>query len=143
VRLTALLQKRIAAFVRIVRDQKLQHVVMPLMAVDHAWSVHHIYTPEVRLFFDSTLCVSSTEVWVECLRKAWREEDPPEHFATDRLKLQAIMPIDYLPPCEIALSSVISSAAARPYREQLRGLLEAEQVYEMMSHAAYAVEREV
>ncbi|MDZ5699845.1 hypothetical protein [Chelativorans sp. M5D2P16] len=42
VRLTAPLQERIASLVRIVREQKLRHVVMPLMAADHAWSAHHV-----------------------------------------------------------------------------------------------------
>src|SRR3546814_926015 len=143
VRLTVSLQERIASLVRIVREQKLRHVVMPLMAADHAWSAHHVYTPESRLFLESTLCVSESEIWVECIRRAWREEDPPERIVTGRLKLQAIMPIDYMPVREITLSPTVSRAAVAPYRERLRGLLEADRVHEMMSEAAYALEREV
>lgn len=143
VRLTAPLQERIAALVRIVRDQKLQHVVMPLVATDFAWSARHLYTPESRLFLDSSLCVSATEAWVEFTRKAWREDDPPERVATGKLKLQAIMPIDYMPVREITLSPVVSRATMAPYRERLRGLIEAERVLEMISRAAYAIEQEV
>jgi hypothetical protein len=55
VRLTAHLQERIAGLVRIVRDQKLQHVVMPLVATDFAWSAHLLYTPESRMVLDSML----------------------------------------------------------------------------------------
>jgi hypothetical protein len=143
VRFTADLQERIAALVQIVRDQKLQHVVMPLMAADHAWTVRHIHAPETRLFLNSMLCVSANEVWVECMRRAWREDDPPERFSTGRLTLQEVMPIDHMPKREAALSPVISRAAVTPYRERLRGLLEAERVYEMLSRAAYAMEREV
>ncbi|MES0110164.1 hypothetical protein [Mesorhizobium sp. M0013] len=142
VRLTARLQERIAALVRIVRDQKLQHVVMPLVAADHAWSAHHVYTPESRMFLDSMLCVSATEVWVECTRRAWREDDLPERIVTGRITLQAIMPIDYMPIREIVLTPVVSRAAVAPYRERLLALLEAERVHEMMSHTAYSIERE-
>ena len=143
VRLTVPLQERIASLVRIVRIQKLQHVVMPLMAADHAWSAHHLHNPDSRLFLESTLCVSASEIWVECIRRAWREEDPPERIVTGRLKLQAIMPIDYMPAREIQLSPMVSRATVAPYRERLRGLLEAERLHEMMSHVAHAIEGEV
>lgn len=143
VRLTASLQERVASLVRIVREQKLHHVVMPLMAADHAWSAHHVYTADSRLFLESTLCVSASEIWVECVRKAWREEDPPERFVTGSLNLQEIMPIDYLPLRDVPLSPVISRAVVAPYRERLRALLEVDRVHEMLSDAAYALEREV
>lgn len=143
VRLTASLQERIASLVRIVREQKLHHVVMPLIAADHAWSAHHVYRPESSLFLDSTLCVSASEIWVESQRKAWRDEDPPERIVTGRLKLQNVMPIDYMPVREFVLSPVVSSVVVSPYRERLQALLEADRVHEMMSKAAYAIEREV
>ena len=143
VRLTAHLQERIASLVRIVRDQKLDHVVMPLMAADHAWSARYLYAPAAHAFLDSTLCVSATEVWVQSARRAWRDEDPPERVATGRLKLRDIMPIDYMPVREIELPPSVSRATVKPYRERLEGLLEADRVYEMISHATYAIERQV
>ena len=143
VRLTASLQERIASLVRIVREQKLHHVVMPLMAADHAWSAHYVYRPESHLFLESALCVSASDIWVESFRKAWRDEDPPERIATGRLKLQEVMPIDYMPVREVVLSPVVSSVVVSPYRERLQALLEADRVHEMMSKAAYAIEREV
>lgn len=143
VRLTARLQERIAALVRIIRDQKLRYVVMPLTAADHAWSVTHIWGPETRAFLDSTLCVSSTEIWVESRRQAWREADPPERIATGRLALRAIMPIDHMPVREVTLPPVIGRIAVAPYRQRLRGLVEAERLHEMLANAAYAIEREV
>jgi len=143
VRLTAHLQERIASLVRVVRDQKLDHVVMPLMAADHAWSARHLYAPAAHVFLDSTLCVSATEVWVESARRAWRDEDPPERVATGRLKLRDIMPIDYMPVREIELPPGVSRATVKPYAERLQGLLEADRVYEMISHATYAIERQV
>jgi hypothetical protein len=48
VRLTAPLRERIAALVGIIREQKLQHVVMPLMAADFAWLTGHLYAPASR-----------------------------------------------------------------------------------------------
>lgn len=143
VRLTSNLQERIAALVRFVRDQRLQHVVMPLMATDHAWSVRHVFTPESRLFLDSTLCVSATELWVEYTRKAWRDEDPPERYVTGRLALKDLMPIDHMPEREVSFSPTITRASVAPYRERLLAFLEAERVNEMMLNAAYAIEREV
>src|SRR3546814_20229752 len=97
---------------------------MPLMAADHAWAAHHVYTPESRLFLESTLCVSESEIWVECIRRAWREEDQPERIVPGRLKLQAIMQIDYMPAREITLSPTVSRAPVAPYRQRLPGHLE-------------------
>ncbi len=95
------------------------------------------------IFLDSWLCVSTSEIWVEWSRKAWREDDPPERFVTGRINLGAVMPIDFIPVREATLSPVVSTAKVKPYRERLLALLEAERVHEMMSHAAYTMEREV
>ncbi len=143
IRLTAPLQERIAGLAGIVRDQELQHVVMPLLAADHAWSTHHLYSPESHLFLDSWLCVSAHEIWVEWNRKSWREEDPPERHATNRIGLRNVMPVDFLPASDRALSPVISAVAIKPYADRLRALQEAERVQEMMSTAAYAMQKEV
>lgn len=143
VRLTSSLQERIAALVRIVREQKLRHVVMPLIATSDAWSVHHVYSPDSHLFLESTLCVSAFEVWVECKHKSWRKEDLPERVATNKLKLQEIMPIDYMPIREVVLTPSVSRALVVPYRERLLALFEVDRVHEMMSHAAYSMERNV
>jgi hypothetical protein len=83
IRLTKQLQERIVGLANIVRDRELQHVVMPLVAADHAWSTHHLYSPESHLFLDSWLCVSVREIWVGWNQKSWREEDPPERHATN------------------------------------------------------------
>lgn len=50
IRLTAGLQDRIAQLARLVRDQRLNHVVMPLATLDHAWSAHHVYSAESYTF---------------------------------------------------------------------------------------------
>lgn len=143
VRLTVPLQERIAALVRIIREQKLQHVVMPLMAADHAWSARHLHEPASRLFLESALCISATEIWVESLRRAWREEDPPERFATTRKKLRTIMPIDYMPFREVALPPLVTRAKTVPYQRRLQALMEADRVHDMLSQAAYDMERTV
>ncbi|TBZ68769.1 hypothetical protein E0H64_13935 [Rhizobium leguminosarum bv. viciae] len=143
IRLTKRLQARVVGLANIVRDQELQHVVMPLVAADHAWSTHHLYSPESHLFLDSWLCVSAREIWVEWNRKSWREEDPPERHATNRIGLSDVMPVDFLPSSDKALSPVISGVAIKPYADRLRALQEAERVHEMMSTAAYAMQKEV
>ncbi|MDF1775733.1 MAG: hypothetical protein P1V13_06880 [Rhizobiaceae bacterium] len=101
IRLTVPLQEQIASLVRLVREHELRHIVVPLIACDHAWSALHVHGPETHLLLESTLCVSRTEIWVEATRRAWREEDPPEHIVTGKLSLQAIMPIDYMPVREV------------------------------------------
>ncbi|MDQ2084783.1 hypothetical protein RA307_31780 [Xanthobacteraceae bacterium Astr-EGSB] len=143
VRLTAQLQERIASLAGIVRDQKLRHLVMPLMSADHAWTVRHLYSPDSRDSFDSVLCVSTNEVWVECTRPSWRDDAPPERITTGKLKLQDVMPIDYMAVRHIALPPVISKATEAPYRERLRGLIETERVYDLMSRAAYSMKQDV
>src|SRR5262245_33991447 len=67
----------LAALVRIIGKQKLEHVVMPLMTGNFAWSARHLYEPASQLFLESMLCFSAIEIWVESMRRAWREEDPP------------------------------------------------------------------
>lgn len=143
IRLTKQLQERIAGLASIVRGQELQHVVMPLIAADHTWSTHHLYSPESHLFLDSWLCISAGEIWVEWNQKSWREDDPPERHATNRIRLRDVMPVDFLSSSEKALSPVISGAAIKPYADRLRALQEAERVHEMISTAAYAMQKEV
>ncbi|MCO6185219.1 hypothetical protein [Rhizobium sp. L1K21] len=143
VRLTAPLQERIASLVRVVRECSLSHVVLPLMTGDHAWSVRHVHGPEARLFLESLLCISKTELWVEATRNSWREDEPAERFVTSRLSLREIMPIDYMILRDVPLSPQISSAAVKPYRERLKALMELDQVYDMISNTAYGMEREM
>lgn len=141
--LTAPLQERIAALVRIIREQKLVHVVTPLMAADFAWSARHLHRPALSTFLESVLCISKTEIWVECLRRGWREEDPPERFATARQPLRAIMPIDYMPEREKPLPPLVTRAATVPYQKRLDALIATERIYAMLSEAAYAMDRAV
>ncbi|MBZ9974211.1 MULTISPECIES: hypothetical protein [unclassified Mesorhizobium] len=143
VRLTAPLQERIASLVRMVREHQLHHVVMPLTSADHSWSARYIHTPDSRMLLDSTLCISASEIWVESTRRAWREEDPPDRIGTARLALREIMPIDYIPTRELPLPPSITRATVAPYRGRLQALMDAEQVCEMLSGAARAMERNV
>jgi hypothetical protein len=142
-RLTPELQERIAVLVNVVRTQKLQHVVMPLVATDHAWTVRHVFRPESYMLLESSLCISATEIWVEWFRRAWREEEPPDRQMTAKITLRAIMPIDHIPVREVSLSPTVSAATVAPYHERLTALLDAEKVYEMMSDAVRAMERDV
>ncbi|WP_245497119.1 hypothetical protein [Rhizobium ruizarguesonis] len=80
---------------------------------------------------------------MEWNRKSWREEDPPERHATNRIGLREVMPVDFLPASNKVLSPVISGVAITPYADRLRALQEAERIHEMMSNAAYAMQKEV
>ncbi len=80
---------------------------------------------------------------MEWNRKSWREEEPPERHATNRISLREVMPVEFLSTSNKVLSPVISRVAITPYADRLRALQEAERIHEMMSTAAYAMQREV
>ncbi|WP_246724853.1 hypothetical protein [Rhizobium leguminosarum] len=88
VRLTVPLQERIAALSEMVRDQELQHVVMPLTAADHAWSTHHLFSPESHLFLDNWLCISAREMGeiLSVVDRLWFEEERPFQAARDAFR---------------------------------------------------------
>jgi len=143
VRWTHELQKRIATLADIVRRQNLGHVVQPLSAMDHAWSGHHIYTPEASFILDSWLCISSDMAWVEWNRRSWRDENPPERLSTSRILLRDVMPIEFLDSNDTTVPTAISEATIKPYKPRLDALAEAERIHEMITNAAYAMDRSV
>lgn len=143
VRLTAALQERMAGLVRLVRDMELDHVVLPLSAADHAWTTHHVHSPSSHSFLDSWLCVSGDKLWVEWSQKAWREDEPPERHATNRILLHDVMAIDYLPASDKALSPLVSAQSIKPYADRLAALREAEHVFELVSNATCPIQNEV
>jgi len=52
-------------------------------------------------------------------------------------------PLDFLSASNKVLSPVISRVAITPYADRLRALQETERIHEMMSTAAYAIQKEV
>lgn len=144
VRWTAELQARIATLARIVRDQNLSHVVQPLSAVDHAWSSTHLYQPESDFILNSYLCISPDTAWIEWYRRSWRDENPPERHSTSKIELRDVMPIDFLDgEAHKVLPPAIPEAKVRPYLSRLQALDEAERIFEMITNAAYALDRSV
>lgn len=144
IRLTAHLQERIAHQAMMVRDQKLAHVVMPLVTFEHAWSAHHVYSSENYTTARSLLCVSATEVWVDCTITAtlFRGDDS-ETFTTEKVALRDIMPIDLMPAKEVEIPPAISRVRIRQHWPRLRALIEAERVHEMLERSTYALERDI
>lgn len=144
VRWTAELQTRIATLARIARDQNLSHLVQPLSAADHAWSSTHLYQPESDFILNSYLCISSDTAWIEWYRRSWRDENPPERHFTSKIKLRDVMPIDFLDgEGDKVLPPAISEAKVKPYLARLQALDEAERIFEMITNAAYALDRSV
>jgi len=144
VRWTAELQARIATLSRIARDQNFSHVVQPLSAADHAWSSNHLYQPESDFILNSFLCISSDTAWIEWYRRSWREDNPPERHSTSKIKLSDVMPIDFLDEeGDKVLPPGISEAKVKPYLARLQALDEAERIFEMITNAAYALDRSV
>lgn len=144
IRLTASLQERIAQLAMLVRGQKLAHVVMPLATLDHAWSAHYVYFSTDYSKVRSQLCVSATELWVDCTMSAscYRGEDS-EIFKTDKVALLEIMPIDLMPSKEVEIPPVIGRVSIRQHWPRLRALIEAERVHEMLERSYYALQRDI
>jgi hypothetical protein len=144
IRLTAHLQERIAQLAMLVRDQKLAHVVMPLVTLDHAWSAHHVYSSETYTTANSQLCVSATELWVDCTMSAphYRGADT-ETFKTEKVALRDIMPIDLMPLKEVEIPPALGRVRIRQHWPRLRALIEAERVHEMLERSTYALERDI
>ncbi|WP_234187067.1 hypothetical protein [Shinella sp. NM-101] len=141
---TSELQTRIATLAAIARDQNLSHVVQPLSAADHAWSSNHLYQPEADFIVNSYLCISPEAAWIEWYRRSWREENQPERHSTSKIKLRDVMPIDFLDGEEDrVLPPAIAEAKVKPYQARLQALDEAERIHEMITNAAYAMDRSV
>jgi hypothetical protein len=141
--LTARLQQRISTLVRIIREQKLLHLVMPLMAPEYAWSARHLHRPASSTYLESSLCISATDIWVECLQRGWRDEDPPQRFTTAKQRLSAVMPVDYILNEEMPLPPMVTRAVAQPFRKRLDALIEAERVHAMLTEATYSIDRAI
>ena len=75
-------------------------------------------------------------------RRPWRDEEPPKNMITNRLAIREIMPIDHMPVREVALPPMIARASVRPYRERLKGLVEAERVQDMRT-TSYSIENAI
>jgi hypothetical protein len=144
IRLTAHLQERIAHLAMVVRDQKLAHVVMPLVTLEHAWSAHHVYSSENYATARSLLCVSAIDLWVDCTIDAPRfRGDDSEAFTTEKIALREIMPIDLMPGKDVEIPPAISRVRIKEHWPRLRALIEAERVFGMLERSAYALERDV
>ena len=144
IRLTADLQDRIAQLARLVRDQRLNHVVMPLVTLDHAWSAHHVYSAESYTMAESALCISATEIWVTCTIEVPRFRDEErETFLTEHLALRDVMPIELMPTKEVVISAPLRRIRIKQHWPRLRALIEAERVHEMLQRSAYDIERSV
>lgn len=144
VRWTAELQMRIGTLAGIAREQHLSHVVQPLSATDHAWSGIHLYQPESDFIMNSFLCVSPNAAWIEWFRRSWRDDDPPQRHSTTKVVLRDVMPIDFLKGEQAKeLPSTIPEARVKPYHSRLQALDEAERIHEMLTRAAYSMDRAV
>lgn len=144
VRWTTQLQTRVAALAAIARTQGLSHVVQPLSAADHAWATVQFYQPESDFILNSYLCISKDAAWIEWYRRSWREENQPERHSTNRINLRDVMPIDFMDGVDDKLlPPTIPEARVKPYQSRLQALDEAEKIYEMITNAAYAVDRTV
>lgn len=143
VRLTSQLQQRLAGFARMVKEQRLSYVAWPLVPADHAWAVHHLYSPDSYGHAKSTLCISDTALWVESERRSFAYEDRTETFRTPQVPLREIMPVDLISGKDIRVPAVVPRTAAKPFRKRLEALQEAEDLFNMLIDAGYEMERAV
>lgn len=137
-RLTADLQMRIAQLARIVREQRLEHVVMALGSGDHAWSAHHVYSSDSYADAKTVLCVSADAMWAQCTIFVYRlHGEQAETSLTQKLSLRSLMPIEHLSGRDIELPPSPGRAKVRQHRERLRALVEAERVHEMLDRSLW------
>ncbi len=142
VRLSSMLQQRIAQVSRLIRENKLSYVACELGVADHAWSVRQFYGPNSSANISCELCISFHEVWVRCeMKTTW--DSHTERFETGRLSLRQLVPVDLIPCKDIQLPANIRSSRLRPYAGRLQALQEAEEMYETLSTTAYEMERAV
>jgi hypothetical protein len=143
-RLTEQLQVRVAQLNKIVREQKLSHVVMPLAAQDHAWSAHLVYSPDSYATADTRLCVSPEDLWADCTITITRlGDDQRETYNTERVALRSIIPIDLMPDREVDIPPSVGRMRIKPYWERFRALVEADRVHSMLDTSFWALERDV
>lgn len=144
IQLTATLQDRIAQLAGLVRDQRLNHIVMPLVTFEHAWSARHVYSAESYATAESSLCISATEIWVDgTIRVPGWQGDEEERFSTERLALRDVMPIELMPTKEVVVTQPIRRAKVGQHWPRLRMLIEAERVWSMLERSIYDLERNV
>ena len=143
-RLTDQLQLRIAQLRNIVREQKLNHIVMPLAAQDHAWSAHVVYSPDSYATADTRLCISHEALWADCtITINHFHGDQRETYSTHRVALRSIIPIDLMPDREVGIPPSVDRMRIRPYWKRLRALIEADRVHAMLDSSFWALERNV
>lgn len=131
---------RLAHLSRLARDNGLAYVATDMSALDHAWSVRYIYSPNSHDIATTELCVSSKDVWVRVdVRNTWSHD----RFETTRIPLREICPIDLIAPKECRLPAKIRRSGVKPYAERLRVLQEAQAVFDDLVQAAYDMDRAV
>jgi len=129
IRLTAALQERLADLARLVQSKGLAHVVTPLAPGDHAWSAHHLCSPDHWRSAESHLCVSAGEVWVHGRVAAAWDQESWHVFETERVALREVVPLGLLPVRETVLSSRVTRSSTRPFRNRLKALEQAENLF--------------
>ncbi|PZN98054.1 MAG: hypothetical protein DCF28_14570, partial [Alphaproteobacteria bacterium] len=138
------LQLRIAQLCKIVREQKLSHVVTPLAAQNHAWAAHMVYSPDSYAAADTKLCVSQEELWVDCAITIKNfHGDQRETYCTERVALRSFIPIDLMPDREVGIPPLVDRMRIKPYWKRFRALIEADRVHAMLDSSFWALERDV
>ena len=131
---------RLAHLSRVARENGLAYVAADMSALDHAWSVRHVYSPSSHEIAKTELCVSSKDVWIWVdVRNTWSHD----RFETARIPLCEICPIDLIPTNERRLPAKIRRSGIKPYAERLQALQEAQAVFDDLVHAAYDMDRAI
>jgi hypothetical protein len=131
---------RLAHLSRLARENGLAYVAADMSALDHAWSVRHVYSPSSHEIAKTELCVSSKDVWIRVdVRNTWSHD----RFETTRIPLCEICPIDLIPTNEHRLPAKIRRSGIKPYAERLQALQEAQAVFDDLVHAAYEMDRAI
>ena len=139
-RLSALLQQRVAQLYKVVRDYNLSYVASGLSAAEHAWSLRYVHSPSGGGSAVSELCVSDSEIWIRSkINTLWGVDD----FETERFPIKTVAPVDLIKQTDLKIPAIIPRSSLKAYEKRLRALQDAEHVNDLISDAMYRLEAAV
>ena len=132
--------ERVVQLSRVARKNGLAYVVADLSALEHAWSLARVMSPNEDNVSRLELCVSPRTVWIRAdMSNSWHSV----RFQSVQLPLRDIAPDDLYPVVERKLPPKIRQSRVSPYADRLKTLQEAQTIYDAISNAAYDIERTI
>ncbi len=130
VRVTPAFVQDVASLLRVVRENRLNHVAKPLSRSSHAWRPRFVGPPEGTIASVSQVLVSSSELWFRG-RVGWGYDEVD--VETERLALSAIAPEELLVPEFFEIREDWVEEQLDAYRDRLQAIDAAESLYQSIA----------